>query len=102
MATIEVEIRKTKVFAKWLDNLKDPKAKARILIRLRRLGSGNAGDVKPVGEGLSEMRISYGPGYRVYFKGIGSKLVILLAGGKKGSQQRDIKRAISLSRELEV
>ena len=62
-----VEVRKTDLFAKWLDNLRDIQAKARVLVRIERLASGNAGDVKPVGEGVSEMRIDYGPGYRVYF-----------------------------------
>lgn len=62
-----IEIRKTELFAKWLDNLRDVKAKARVLVRIERLASGNPGDVKPVGDGISEMRIDYGPSYRVYF-----------------------------------
>lgn len=62
-----IEIRKTEYFANWLDNLRDLQAKARVLVRIERLASGNAGDVKPIGEGMSEMRISYGPGYRIYF-----------------------------------
>lgn len=95
-----IEIRKTELFAKWLDNLRDVKAKARVLVRVERLASGNAGDVKPVGEGVSEMRIDYGPGYRVYFIQRGSELVILLAGGDKGSQSRDIKAAIRLAQNL--
>lgn len=81
-----VEIRKTDLFAKWLDDLRDIQAKARVLVRIERLASGNAGDVKPVGEGISEMRIDYGPGYRVYYTKRGSELVILLAGGDKSSQ----------------
>jgi putative addiction module killer protein len=95
-----IEIRKTDTFAKWIDGLLDIRARARILVRIERLGAGNPGDVKPVGEGVSEMRIDYGPGYRVYFKKIGQKVVILLAGGDKSSQSRDIKTALRLSRYL--
>ena len=95
-----IEIRKTELFAKWLDNLRDIQAKARVLVRIERLASGNAGDVKPVGEGISEMRINYGPGYRVYFIQRGSELIILLAGGDKNSQPRDIKSAIRLAQNL--
>ena len=95
-----VEIRKTDLFAKWLDDLRDIQAKARVLVRIERLASGNAGDVKPVGEGISEMRIDYGPGYRVYFTKRGSELIILLAGGDKGSQAGDVKTALRLARNL--
>jgi len=95
-----VEIRKTDLFAKWLDDLRDIQAKARVLVRIERLASGNAGDVKPVGEGISEMRIDYGPGYRVYFIRRGSEVIILLAGGDKGSQAGDIKTALRLARNL--
>lgn len=95
-----VEIRKTDLFAKWLDNLRDVQAKARVLVRIERLASGNAGDVKPVGEGISEMRIDYGPGYRVYFIKRGNELIILLAGGDKSSQTADIKVAIRLASNL--
>jgi putative addiction module killer protein len=95
-----VEIRKTDLFAKWLDDLRDVQAKARVLVRIERLASGNAGDVKPVGEGISEMRIDYGPGYRVYYTKRGSELIILLAGGDKSSQSGDIKTALRLARSL--
>jgi len=95
-----VEIRKTNMFAKWIDNLRDVQAKARVLIRIERLASGNAGDVKPVGEGISEMRIDYGPGYRVYFIKRGNEVIILLAGGDKSSQTADIKVAIRLASNL--
>ena len=95
-----VEIRKTELFAKWIDNLRDIQAKARVLVRIERLASGNAGDVKPVGEGISEMRINYGPGYRVYFTKRGSELIILLAGGDKSSQTADIKVALRLVSKL--
>lgn len=95
-----IEIRKTELFANWLDSLQDIQARARVLVRIERLASGNSGDVKPVGEGVSEMRINYGPGYRVYFIQRGSELIILLAGGDKSSQSRDIKAAIRLSQNL--
>ena len=95
-----IEIRETDTFAKWIDGLNDIRARARILVRIERLSIGNPGDVKPVGEGVSEMRIDYGPGYRVYFKKIRQKVVILLAGGDKKSQSKDIKTAIRLSRNL--
>lgn len=95
-----VEIRKTDLFAKWIDNLRDVQAKARILVRIERLASGNAGDVKPVGEGISGIRIDYGPGYRVYFIKRGSELIILLAGGDKSSQAADIKVAMRLAQNL--
>lgn len=95
-----IEIRKTEQFANWLDNLRDIQAKARVLVRIERLASGNAGDVKPVGEGISEMRINYGPGYRVYFVQRGSELIILLAGGDKSNQSRDIKAVIRLAQKL--
>ena len=95
-----VEIRKTELFAKWIDVLRDVNAKARVLVRIERLAVGNAGDVKPVGEGISEMRIDHGPGYRVYYTKRGSELIILLAGGDKSSQSGDIKTAIRLARNL--
>ncbi|GAB4113787.1 MAG: type II toxin-antitoxin system RelE/ParE family toxin [Wenzhouxiangellaceae bacterium] len=95
-----VEVRKTKVFADWLDGLRDARAKARILIRLRRLSLGNFGDWKSIGSGVSELRVDYGPGYRIYLTRQENSVVILLAGGTKKSQSRDIKRAISLAQEL--
>jgi len=94
------EIRKTDVFATWLDGLVDVRARARVLVRIERLAAGNPGDVQPVGEGVSELRIDYGPGYRVYYKRHGRRVVILLAGGDKSSQSRDIKRAQRLARDL--
>lgn len=95
-----IEIRKTDVFAEWLDSLRDIRARARILVRIERLAVGNPGDVKPVAEGVSELRINYGPGYRVYFIMRGRELVILLAGGDKSTQDRDIKAALHLARNL--
>jgi putative addiction module killer protein len=95
-----VEIRKTEYFAKWIDGLRDIRARARVLARIQRLASGNPGDAKPVGEGVSEMRIDYGPGYRVYYKRQGKQLIVLLAGGDKRNQKRDIERALRLAREL--
>lgn len=80
--------------------MRDVHAKARVLVRIERLASGNAGDVKPVGEDISEMRIDHGPGYRVYFTKRGSELIILLAGGDKSSQAGDIKVALRLARDL--
>ena len=95
-----VEIRKTETFAKWLDGLDDIRARARILVRIERLAAGNPGDVKPVGEGVSELRIDYGPGYRVYYTMQGRSVVILLAGGDKRTQSRNIKTALRLARNL--
>ena len=94
------EIRKTDVFVKWLDRLNDIHARARILVRIERLAAGNPGDVKPVGEGVSEMRIDYGPGYRVYYKTQGQALIILLVGGDKRTQSKDIQTALRLARNL--
>jgi putative addiction module killer protein len=95
-----VEIRQTELYAGWFDRLRDRQARARIDARIRRLSLGNPGDVKPVGEGVSELRIDYGPGYRVYFARREQKVVVLLAGGDKRTQVRDIKVAIELAREL--
>ncbi len=95
-----IEMRKTDLFAHWLDNLNDIRARARIQARIERLAAGNPGDVEPVGEGVSELRINYGPGYRVYFKRRGQELIILLAGGDKNTQPKDIKTALRLARNL--
>ena len=95
-----IEIRKTDVFAKWLDGLRDIRARARVQARVERLAAGNPGDAEPVGEGVSELRINYGPGYRVYYKQQGRDLLILLAGGDKSTQARDIKTALRLARNL--
>jgi len=95
-----IEIHKTDVYVQWLDSLRDINARARVLARVERLAAGNPGDVRPVGEGVSEMRIDYGPGYRVYYKKHGREVVILLAGGDKRSQASDIKAALRLARNL--
>ena len=95
-----IEIRKTEVFAQWLDDLRDIQARARVQVRIERLTTGNPGDVEPLGEGVSELRINYGPGYRVYFKQRGRELIILLAGGDKSTQAKDIKAALRLARNL--
>ncbi|MCJ8141649.1 type II toxin-antitoxin system RelE/ParE family toxin [Ancylobacter sp. A5.8] len=93
------DVRQTEVFEAWLTHLRDRQAKARILARVRRLELGNPGDVKPVGEGVSEMRIDYGPGYRVYYAQRGPIVVLLLCGGDKDTQDRDIVKAKALARE---
>jgi putative addiction module killer protein len=95
-----VEIRKTERFADWLDSLRDPRGRARILARIERLAAGNVGDSKNVGEGVSELRIDCGPGYGVYYAMQGQTLIILMAGGDKSTQKRDIKTAIQLARNL--
>jgi len=95
-----IEIRQTEVYSQWFGSLRDRQARARIDARIRRLSLGNPGDVMPVGEGVSELRINYGPGYRVYFVQRGQTLVVLLAGGDKHTQDRDIKTALDLAKEL--
>jgi len=95
-----IEVRKTAAFVKWLDALKDIRARARILVQIERLAPGNPGDVKPMGGGVSELRIDYGPGYRVYYKKHGRQVVILLAGGDKRTQAKDIKTALHLAENL--
>ena len=94
------EVRQTEVFARWLAELRDRQARARIQVRIDRLEIGNPGDVRAVGGGISEMRIDYGPGYRVYFVQRGTELVVLLAGGDKRTQDRDIATARELARSL--
>ncbi len=94
------EVRRTERFIQWLDGLSDPRAVAKIAARAERLASGNFGDVQPVGEGVSELRIHYGPGYRVYFVQRGAVVVILLCGGEKSSQARDIRSAKALAKEV--
>jgi putative addiction module killer protein len=96
--TAMVEIRQTDTYTNWFAALRDRQARARIDIRIRRLSLGNPGDVKPVGEGVSELRIDYGPGYRVYFVQRRKALVVLLAGGNKRTQDSDIKTALELAR----
>ena len=97
-----LEVRQTGRYARWFDSLHDIRAKARILVRVRRLSLGNPGDARAVGEGVSELRIDYGPGYRVYFTLRKEALVILLAGGDKRTQPRDIETALDLARSLEA
>ena len=95
-----LEIRQTEEYARWFAGLRDRDAQRRIGVRIRRLGDNNPGDVRPVGEGVSEMRITYGPGYRVYYVHRGEMLIVLLAGGDKSSQDRDIRRALELARDV--
>jgi putative addiction module killer protein len=95
-----LRVIKTDVFTAWLDGLRDVHGRARVLARIERLVVGNAGDVKPVAEGVSELRVDYGPGYRVYFTRRGRDLVLLLAGGSKATQSSDIKAALRMAREL--
>ena len=95
-----IEVRKTERFSQWLDRLGDLQARARVQARIERLAQGNPGDVQPVGEGVSELRINYGPGCRVYFKQRGRAVVILLAGGDKRTQAKDIRTALRLARNL--
>jgi putative addiction module killer protein len=95
-----IEVRQTEQYARWFASLRDRAARGRIDVRIRRLSLGNPGNVKAVGEGVSELRIDYGPGYRVYFVQRGSECILLLAGGDKSSQDADIHRAKALAREL--
>lgn len=95
-----IKIRKADAFAEWIDSMRDIRARARVMVRIERLADGNPGDVSPVGEGVSEMRISYGPGYRVYYKQQGNEVVVLLTGGDKHTQARDIRIALRLARNL--
>jgi putative addiction module killer protein len=94
------EIQKTAEFDTWLSSLADQQAVARIVSRIERLGRGNPGDVKAVGEGVSEMRLTYGPGYRVYYKQTGRTIVLILCAGDKSTQDRDIRRARDIAAQL--
>jgi putative addiction module killer protein len=95
-----IEVRQTDVYSSWFDGLRDHAAQVRINVRIRRLSLGNPGDVKSVGKGVSELRIDYGPGYRVYFTKHGDTVVILLAGGDKRTQEKDIRKALELAQNL--
>lgn len=95
-----IEIRETDTFSAWLKALRDAQSRARIAARIRRLAFGNPGDVKPVGEGISELRIHHGPGYRVYFLRRAELLIVLLCGGDKSTQERDIEKAKKLAKEV--
>jgi len=96
------EIRETEAFKTWFSDLQDTRAKTRIDVRIKRLALGNPGDVGPVGQGISEIRIDYGPGYRVYFKDTGKEITVLLCGGDKRTQSRDIEQAKELLQNLEA
>lgn len=96
-----IEILETEIYSAWFARLRDERAKARINTRIYRLSLGNPGDVKPVGSGISEMRIDYGPGYRIYFTRRGQKLILLLCGGDKSSQAADIASAKALAADME-
>lgn len=93
-------VKESELFSKWFGSLKDQNARLRIDVRIRRLSLGNPGDVKSVGEGISELRIDYGPGYRVYFTERGNQLILLLVGGDKSSQPKDSARAKEIAKEL--
>jgi len=95
-----IELRETETFSVWLLNLRDRQARAKIAVRIRRLAFGNPGDVKPVGEGISELRVHHGARYRVYFVHRGPVLIVLLCGGDKSTQARDIATAIQLAKEI--
>lgn len=95
-----IEIRQTETYASWFAGLRERQARARIDVRIRRLSLGNLGEVRPVGEGVSELRIDYGPGYRIYFVQRGQQVVILLSGGDKRIQTQDIQAALDLARGL--
>jgi putative addiction module killer protein len=95
-----IEVRQTEFYARWIAGLDDDRARARIELRIYRLSLGNAGDAKSVGEGVSELRIDYGPGYRVYLTRRGKALVVLLCGGDKRTQSKDIATAKALARQL--
>lgn len=94
-------IKQTKLYMKWYERLKDRQAKARIAVRIRRMQFGNFGDAKSVGDGVSELRFAFGPGYRVYFTERNGEIIILLAGGDKSTQKRDIEKAKQLAQDME-
>ena len=94
-------VRQTEAFSNWISRLRDVRARRKILVRIDRLADGNAGDVAAVGEGVSELRIDYGPGYRVYYIHRGAEIIVLLCGRDKRSQQRDIDTAKRLARDEE-
>ncbi|MGU9980489.1 type II toxin-antitoxin system RelE/ParE family toxin [Phreatobacter sp. HK31-P] len=94
-----IKVSQTAVFSRWFRDLRDPVARARIMVRIDRLALGNPGDVEPVGDGISELRVHHGPGYRIYFLRRGDEIVILLCGGDKSTQARDIRRARELALE---
>ena len=95
-----IQIQQTEAYAKWFSELQDRVARARIDIRIRRLSLGNAGDAKPVGDGVSELRVDYGPGHRIYFVQRGEVVIVLLAGGDKSTQDQDIRNAKVLAKDL--
>lgn len=94
-----VEVLRSGTFDRWLSKLKDRRAVARVLVRINRLAAGNPGDVKPVGHGVSELRIAYGPGYRIYYLHDGDRVILLLTGGDKSSQDADIRQAHQIAAE---
>lgn len=96
-----IEVRSTAEFDEWLSDLRDVKARARIAVRIRRIEEGNFGDHKSVGDGVSELRLKFGPGYRVYYTERNGEVIILLSGGDKDSQDRDIARAKEMVKEIE-
>lgn len=95
-----IEVRQTATFSDWLKGLRDANARSRVIVRIRRMELGNPGDVKPVGDGVSELRVDYGPGYRLYFVQQGKLVVILLSGGDKRTQAADIAKAKQMAREV--
>lgn len=95
-----IQIQQTEAYAQWFSGLRDRIARARIDIRIRRLSLGNAGDDKPVGDGVSELRVDHGPGYRIYFVQRGEVVIVLLAGGDKSTQDKDIRNAEALAKNL--
>ena len=96
-----IEVRRTDIFMEWIDDFRDVQARARIAKRIDRLALGNFGDAKSVGGAVFELRFDFGPGYRIYYTRLGNVVVILLCGGDKGSQDRDISRAKLMAKEIE-